>query len=107
MTSDSPSRTAGKVLSRYRKRTSTSTLVLNYPTNEAARLRDLIASIRLRGDREASRSLIARRSLAVYLDYVASSPDAMSDEIEALELLATPLSTRKKTQPLRQASSTV
>ena len=99
MTSDSPSLTDGKVLSRYRKRTGTSTLVLNYPLNEAARLRDLVQSIRLRGDRPPSLSLIARRSMAVYLDYVASSPDALTDEIEALELLATPIATRKRTQP--------
>ncbi len=100
MTSDSLSTTGGKVLTRYRKRNGTTTLVLNYPTNEAARLRDLIESIRLRGDRKPSLSLIARRSMAVYLDHVASSPDALATEIEALELLATPIATRKKTQPV-------
>src|SRR5471030_843674 len=99
-TSDSPSLNAGKVLSRYLKRTGTTTLTLNYPKNEAARLRDLIQSIRLQGDRKPSLSLLARRSMAVYLDHVASSPDALAHEIEALEMLATPISTRKKTTPV-------
>ncbi len=91
--------TEGKVLARRESRSGSTALVLNYPQNEAARLRDLVASIRLRGDREPSLSLIARRSMAVYLDHVASSPDALAGEIEAMELLATPISTRKKTQP--------
>ena len=98
---------SGTVRTRRVRASGTTTLVLNYPHNEAARLRDLIQSIRLRGDRTPTRSLIARRSLAVYLAHIASSPGAMSDEMEALEFLATPLSTRKKTQPLRQASPTV
>ncbi len=104
-TSDSPSLTAGKTLSRYLKRTGTTTLTLNYPKNEATRMRDLIQSIRLRGDRKPPLSLIARRSMAVYLDYVASSPDVLADEIEALELLATPIATRKKTVPVLAATS--
>ena len=104
---DPVSLTDGKVLARRETRIGSSALVLNYPPNEAARLRDLISSIRLRGDRKPSLSLLARRSMAVYLDHVASSPDALADEIEALEMLATPIATRKKTAPLRQAGSTV
>lgn len=99
-TSESPSLTAGKVLSRYLRRTGTTTLTLNYPKDEATRMRDLTASIRLRGDRKVPLSLLARRSMAVYLNHVASSPDALAHEIAALEQLATPISTRKKTQPV-------
>ena len=89
---------SGVVRTRRVRATDTTTLTLNYPKNEAARLRDLMQSIRLRGDRKPSLSLLARRSMAVYLDHVASSPDALAGEIEAWELLATPISTRKKTQ---------
>jgi hypothetical protein len=92
-----PSLTGGKVLSRYQKRSGSSTVTLNYPKNEAQRLRDLIESIRLRGDRKPPLSLIARRSMAVYLDHIQSSRATMETEVQALEILATPIATRKKT----------
>jgi hypothetical protein len=92
--------TEGKVLARRESRSGSTALVLNYPPNEAARLRDLTQSIRLRGNRKLSLAMVARRSMAVYLDHVASSPDALANEIEALEMLATPIATRRKTTPV-------
>jgi hypothetical protein len=91
-----PSLNDGKVLSRYLKRSSSTTIVLNYPKNEAQRIRALVESIRLRGDRKPALALIARRSISVYLDYFQSSPTALAGEVDALEILATPIATRKK-----------
>ena len=86
----------GVVRSRYVKDAGKTALVLNYPKNEAQRMRALIESIRLRGNRKPSLSLIARRSIAVYLDYVHGNSAAMETEVQALEILATPIATRKK-----------
>ena len=100
MTPESPSPTDGKVRSRYLKRGGSSTIVLNYPKNEAQCIRAAIEAIRLRGNRKPSLSLIARRSIAVYLDHLQSSHTALDTEVQALEILATPIATRKKTEPV-------
>lgn len=86
----------GVVRSRYLKGDGKTALVLNYTKNEAQRIRALIDSIRLKGNRKPSLSLIARRSISVYLEHVHSSHAAMTNEMEALETLATPIATRKK-----------
>ncbi len=55
----------GTVRSRYLKGDGKTALVLNYPKNEAQRMRAVMQSIRLMGNRKPSLSLIARRSIAV------------------------------------------
>ena len=92
-----PHKDTGVVRSRYLKGDGKTALVLNYPKNEAQRMRTLIDSIRLRGDRKPSLSLLARRSMAVYLDHIHSSHVALQSELKALEALATPIATRRKT----------
>ena len=100
VTTTPTSLTGGKVLTRRVSRTGNSALVLNYPQNEAARLRDLVDSIRLRGNRKPSMSLLARRSMQLYLDMVQSSHAALANEVQALEMLSTPITTRRKTTPV-------
>ncbi|MEO5690113.1 MAG: hypothetical protein ABIR54_22360 [Burkholderiaceae bacterium] len=90
---------SGTVRSRYVRAINGVTLVLNYTEREAKPLREAINGIRLRGDRKPSLSLLARRSMALYLELLHRDPEARAQEMEALELLATPLATRRKTVP--------
>ena len=87
------------MLTRYIRAKDGTKLVLNYRHQEANELRTALQRIRLKGDRTPSLSLIARRSMALYLTLLQSSPTAFDRELQALEKLATPVAHRKqKTQ---------
>ena len=84
-----------KVLTKYIRARDGTVLTLNYRHQEANAIRSALQKIRLKGDKTPSLSLIARRSIAVYLSHLESSQRAFDAEVQALEKLATPVSTRK------------
>jgi hypothetical protein len=84
----------GKVHARTIRGPGGTALMLNLRPQEAALLRSFVASVRLRGDKIPSLSLIARRAMSVYLAHVQFSPETRAVEIAALEKLATPFSDR-------------
>ena len=89
----------GKVKTKYMRARDGTTLVLNYRHQEANDIRSALQRIRLKGDRTPSLSLIARRSIAVYLSHLESSQRAFDAEVQALEKLATPIATRQQSKP--------
>ena len=88
-----------KVLTRYIRAREGTKLVLNYRHQEANAIRSALQRIRLKGDKAPSLSLIARRSMGLYIEHLQSSPSALEGEVQALEKLATPVSHRKRAQP--------
>lgn len=90
-TTESPS-----VRSRYLRARDGTTLILNYRPEEAIGLRAAVQRLRLSGGRKPSLSLVARRSMGLYLSLLNSGASALATEIEALEKLATPQSRRIK-----------
>jgi len=90
-----PSDNAGKVLTRRIQAADGTTVLLHYQAPEAHRMRALVQSIRLKGDRKPSLSLIARRSMQLYLARLASAqanrPDLYTAEIAELEAMVTPV----------------
>jgi hypothetical protein len=90
-----------KVRTRYLRAKDGTTLVLNYRHQEAHDIRAALQRIRLKGDKTPSLSLIARRSMRVYLAHLESSPAAFAHEVQALERLATPVANRKDSTPMQ------
>ena len=86
----------GKVLTRYLKARDGTVLTLNYRHQEANAIRSTVQGIRLKGDKTPSLSLIARRSMGLYLAHLESSPSAFANEVAALEKLATRATDRKR-----------
>lgn len=84
------------VRTKYLKARNGTTMILNYRPEEATSLRAAVQRIRLKGGRQPSLSLIARRSMGLYLDLLNSGASAFATEVEALEKLATPVSHRIK-----------
>jgi len=70
------------------------TVILSYLKPEAQAMRDTVASIRLRGDKRPSLSLLARRSIGLYLARLentrTSDPEAFAEEIATLEKMTAP-----------------
>ena len=93
-----PKNNTGKVHARYLKSAGSATLVLNLRPQEATALRSFVASVRLRGDKIPSLSLVARRAMLAYLAHVQYSPETRASEIAVLEKLATPFSDRAPAQ---------
>ena len=89
----------GKTLTRYIKARDGTVLTLNYRSQEANGIRSAVQRIRLKGDKTPSLSLIARRSMGLYIQHLESSPTAFANEVKALEALATPASNRKQSRP--------
>jgi hypothetical protein len=94
----SPPNNTGKVLTRYVHAAGGTALTLNLRPAEAASLRSLVASIRLRGDKTPSLSLIARRAVTAYIAHIQYSPETRASEIAVLERLATPFTDRATTK---------
>ena len=90
---------ATQVRTKYHKHVPTTTLLLRYLKHDALAIREAAERIRLKGDKKPSLCLLARRSLGLYLKHIDSSPLAFHTEMEALEMLATPVSTRKVKAP--------
>lgn len=84
------------VRTKYLRARDGATLVLNYRPEEASRLRVAVQRIRLKGNRQPSLSLVARRSMSLYLSLLESGASAFATEVDALERLATPVSRRIK-----------
>lgn len=89
----------GKVLTKSIRARDGTTLTLNYRHQEAHELRAAVQRIRLNGNRQPSLSMIARRSMALYLSLLQSGPTNFANEVRALEKLATPISHRKQAMP--------
>lgn len=85
-----------KVLTKYIRARDGTKLVLNYRHQEANGIRSAVQRIRLKGDKAPSLSLIARRSMGLYIAHLQSSPAAFANEVQALEQLATPVAHRKQ-----------
>ena len=64
-------------------------VTLNYPKHQAAELRQIAASLVLKRTRRPSLSLLARRSMGLYLDLLKSGPVQLERERQALERMVT------------------
>ena len=71
------------------------TVVLTYRKADAQAMRDMVASIRLRGAKQPSLSLISRRSIRFYLDHLTATrgdhPEVFAAEMQTLERMTAPL----------------
>ena len=85
-----------QVRTSYIKARDGTTLILKYRHDDALALRTTLQRIRLKGDKKPSLALLARRSMALYLARLTSSQTAFDVEVQALELLATPVAHRKQ-----------
>ena len=79
----------GKVLTRYTRAAGSTTMSLNLNPLEADALRAFIVTLRLRGDKIPSMSLIARRAVLAYLEHLKFSPETRASEMAVLERMAT------------------
>jgi hypothetical protein len=79
-----------KMMSRRVPSANSSTVVLNFQTSDATRLREAAAAITIKGDKKPSLSVIARRSLVLYMALL-MSPESLAAEIKAIEALVTPV----------------
>lgn len=90
-----PSDNTGRMMTKRVRARDGTTLVLNYRKPEAARMRALVQSIRIKGNKSPSLSLIARRSMQFYLTRLESArvnrPDAYASELFELESMVTPV----------------
>jgi len=90
-----PSDNTGKVLTRRVRAADGTAVMLHYRTPEAVAMRSLIQSIRIKGDKTPSLSLIARRAMQLYvarLDAARYSlPDVFAAEVAELERMVTPV----------------
>ena len=72
-----------------------STVILSFKSSDANAMRAFINSIRLKGDKAPSQSLVARRALQVYLRRLEllrrEAPAEFAAEVEALEAMVTPV----------------
>jgi hypothetical protein len=85
----------GKVMTRYTRAAGSSTMSLNLNPFEALQLKAFIATLRLRGNKIPSMSLIARRAVLAYLTHIQFSPETRASEMEVLEKMATRYTDRK------------
>lgn len=90
-----PSDNSGKLMTKRLRGADGTTLVLNYAKHDAQAIRAFVESFRIKGDRKVSLSLIARRSLGLYLARMGSAshsrPDVFEGEIAELERMCTPV----------------
>ena len=85
----------GKVLTRYTRAAGSSTLSLSLNPHEASQLKSFISTLRLRGNKIPSMSLIARRAVLAYLTHIQFSAETRASEMAVLERLATRYTDRK------------
>ena len=64
-------------------------VTLNYPKHQAAELRQIAAQLVLKRTKRPSLSLLARRSMGLYLDLLKASPAQFERERQALERMVT------------------
>ena len=85
----------GKVLTRYTRAAGSSTMSLSLNPNEASQLKAFVSTLRLRGDKQPSMTLIARRAVLAYLSHIKFSAETRASEMEVLEKMATRYTDRK------------
>jgi hypothetical protein len=88
----------GKVHTRPVRGAGATALTLNLSATEALGLKAFIDTLRLRGDKIPSMSLIARRAVQAYLIHVQFSYATRAAEVDVLEKMATPYSNRTHLQ---------
>jgi len=93
-----PPDNTGKVHTHYTHETGGTALTLNLKAFEATQLRSFVASLRLRGDRVPSLSLVARRAILAYLTHAQFSAETRASELAILEVMATPYGDRQAKQ---------
>ena len=98
MSKPTPNNT-GKVHVRQSTQHGSTCLVVNLGPLEASMLRSFITSVRLKGDKVPSMSLIARRAVSHFLAHAQSSAETRASEIAALEKMATPYPDRALSKP--------
>lgn len=90
----SPSNNIGKIMTKTVRAAGGTMVALNYPELEANAMRRLVQSIRVKG-KQPSLSLIARRSMGLYLDRLertrAANPEAFAVEMAVLAQMVTPV----------------
>lgn len=90
-----PSDNAGKVLTKRLRSCDGTTLVLRFHRQDAQAMRTLAQSIRLKGDKRPSLSLLARRAMRIYVDQLQSvqhtRPEVYAAEVRELERMVTPV----------------
>jgi hypothetical protein len=68
---------------------------LSLNPSEASQLKAFVSTLRLRGDKQPSMTLIARRAVLAYLSSIMFSAETKAAEIEVLEKMATRYTDRK------------
>jgi len=90
-----PTDNTGRIMTKRVPARERSTVILTFKSIDANAMRAFINSIRLKGDKAPSQSLVARRALQAYLHRLEmlrrEAPSAYSDEIAALERMVTPV----------------
>ena len=92
----------GKLMTKRIQSRDRTTLILTYSTSDANALRAMTQTLRLKGDRKASLSLLARRAMARYLAHVEllqSRPALFACEVAELERMCTPVPKPAKKKP--------
>ena len=88
-----PSDNSGKIMSKMIRAADGTTVALTYLKPEAHAMRALVQSIRLKGSKSPSLSLIARRSMQLYVSRLesarASRPDIFAAEVAELDKMVT------------------
>ena len=85
----------GKVLTRYTRAAGSTTMSLSLNPSEASQLKAFVSTLRLRGDKQPSMTLIARRAVLAYLSRLKFSAETKTAEIAVLEEMATRYTDRK------------
>ena len=85
----------GRMMTKRVPPSERSTLTLSFNATDANAMRAFINSIRLKGDKAPSQSLIARRAVHLYLHRLEmlrkEAPAAFATEIQALDAMVTPV----------------
>lgn len=90
-----PPNNTGKILTKRLLTANGTAVTLNYSRPEAEAMRRLVQSINLEGDRKPSLSLLARRSMTLYLSGLVRAkvdmPHLFAEEVAALDRMVTPI----------------
>lgn len=90
-----PSDNTGKVLCKRIRAKDGTTVLVHYKSSEANTMRQLVQTIRLKGDKKPTLSLLATRSMRLYLARLQAAketrPDLFASEIAELERMVTPV----------------
>ena len=106
LTSTKKTDNTGRMMTLRVKAADRTSVMLTYSTTDANAIRAFVHSIRLKGTKAPSQSLIARRSLQVYLlrleQLRRDRPDQFAAEVAELERMVTPVPSPALTSKKRQ-----